>query len=166
MIEFLSGAWVSYAFGTLVSITFLASLFARDKRMIAMAVVVLGQWLISMFVIFAVTKSSYETYRITYALLNFGSFLILIQLNRGKAYDPNLWAFVAIFFEAIMLPSHFQPLFGLLGQWWHSFWVNICYLLVILTLLFGICHRLYLDWKSWQVYRYLGNGQPILRHRG
>jgi hypothetical protein len=30
---------------------------------------------------------------------------------------------------------------------------------VILTLLFGISHRLYLDWKAWRVYRHLGDDQ-------
>jgi phosphoglycerol transferase MdoB-like AlkP superfamily enzyme len=158
MMELLSGAWVTYAFGTLVFVTALASLFTRDKRMIAMALIVLSQWLVTLVVVYAYSFDAMGQ-RIVFALLNSVSFLALIQFNRGKEYDPNLWAFVAIFFDGAMLPAHFSPLYDWLGWWWHALWINICYLLVILTLLFGISHRLYLDWKAWRVYRYLGDGQ-------
>lgn len=156
--ELLSGAWVSYAFGALIFVTTIVSWFTRDKRMIAMALIILGQWLVSLVAIHAFSFDAMGQ-RIVFALLNFASFFALIQFNRGKEYDPNLWAFVAIFFDGAMLPSHFSPLYDWLGWWGHTFWVNICYLLVILTLLFGISHRLYLDWKAWRVYGYLGDGQ-------
>ena len=158
MMEFLSGAWVAYAFGTLAFVTTIVSLLTRDKRMIAMALIILAQWLVS-GVFSYVFETPYEYNRFVYGFLNISAFLSLLHFGRGKEYDPNLWAFVAIFFEGAMLPAHFPPLYSWLGPWWYSFWVNICYLLVILTLLFGISHRLYLDWKAWRVYGYLGDGQ-------
>jgi hypothetical protein len=145
MVEILSGAWVAYFFGALVVATMIVALLSRDRRMTGMSLVILMQWLVTMAVIYLFASASA---RVVYAILNIISFLALIQFNRGEKFDPNLWAFVAIFFEGAMIPSHFPPIYGWLGPWGHSLWVNICYLFVILVLLIGASHRIYLDWQS------------------
>lgn len=138
-----------FYFLTAILITVAATILIRDKRMINMSLILLITWAISN----AINHNIHHDYwRFTNGLLNLFTFAALMVANRGSRWEPNLWAFLAIFFDGLMLPSHLPPLYDWLGPYYHTLWVNICFGAVILILFIGACHRIFLDlyWNLWK----------------